>query len=161
MNIREALPNPTQWLRQLRPQPGEGGLETASAWFITLGSMAMTAIAAASVALTLGVGTVFAETILGYTYDVPYFGEAHVLVSLALVGGIAAVPYSLQLEQVASEREILANDANWIIAASAIVVTLSAVQEPVNFSATGRLAFALIGPVLGLLFLSNILSDRI
>jgi hypothetical protein len=157
MALSNALPNPLEWVKQLSREPGEDNIELAVAWAITIGSISMVAIAMSSLAVFLGLGTEFAEPILSYTVEIGYIGEANVLVSLALAGGIAAVPYSMKMQRLAEKREILRDDANWIIGASALIFVLTPFQTEVPVGSTISLAFVIVGPLLGILYLTNVL----
>lgn len=159
MALTQALPNPGQWLEQFRARDGDTWIQTLSARLLTAGSIAMTGIAVFSVAIFLGIGTTFAEQILTYTVVVPFIGAANVLVSIALAGGVVAVPYAFQIEEITGDREILANDAKWIIGASALLYLLAAFQVGYSLAPTVRLTCVIVGMSYATLYIWKIGED--
>lgn len=159
MAFADALPDPREWPRQLR---GVGGtsLQDASAVILTVGSIAMTAIVVASAAIFFGLGTVFAESVLAYEVGIPFIGTAKLLPALAFAGGVIAVPYTLRVEAVAGDRDILMDDANWVIATSAATYILAAVQTGLSVGPTMRLAALLIGVAFGGLYVTRVVRNR-
>lgn len=160
MALSNALPDPREWFRQWSFEPGERFTEDLASKAITAGSIAMTIIVLGSLAMLVGLGTTLAEGILGFTIDLGFLGlgEATVFPALALVGGVGAVIYTLQIESIAGDREVLRDDANWIILVSAGTYILAALQVSVPFAATTSFAFILLGTSLAVLYVWRVVA---
>lgn len=161
MALSNAVPDPTEWVRQWSFRPGETRLQDISSKLITIGSAAMTVIVVASLLVFIGLGTALAQNILGFTMNLPLgIGEAAVLPALALMGGVIAVLYTLQLESIAGDRELLRDDANWIIVTSAATYLLAAIQVNIPFASTTSLTFVFLGAAFATLYVWRVIVGQ-
>jgi len=137
MAIRNAIPNPFQFIGQLRPDPNrETWGQYAVAASASLGSIATFVM---MVGTLLSIGQFgfanFVQT-LRFPESIPLVSNALVFPFFTILTAVLAVPLSFYLIDLSDNRQQLHDDANGMLVFSAITLLIFGTQTAFDFAST-------------------------
>lgn len=161
MALRNAIPNPMEYVGQLRPNLGTEGLDE---WFIaasfsiggiaTFVLMVMTLLSYAQLSFTNFVYT------LRIPETLPVAGGALLFPFLTIVAGMLAVPLAFGIIDIADNREQLYDDANGMLLFSAVTLIVTGTQTAFEFSTLLESAMLTVGIIYIPLYLWRVTEER-